>query len=443
MKTQFSDAYIKGLKPKAAPYKITENARRGEGRLIVRVQPSGIKEFFYRYRTGGLDRTVALGRYDAKGANGKTLAKINAELRKKRDLQRETGDLKLYEREEAEKQAIQARLREIERRKGSLRQLLDAYVENLRSAGKPSVKQAEGIFTRHVIKPFPVLADTKANEIKPSDIQAILARMVKRGITRQVNILRSYLHAAYTYGGKADNDPRTMARDGVLFGLTSNPVALVPRIAEFEKAGDRVLTDEELREYWEALETLPLPQCAFLRFNLALGGQRIIQLLRASWEDFDLDAETVLLRDSKGRGGVRDHLVPLTPFALEQLEPLRQLNADAVGPFTSDGKRAMVTETLSIAVRQISEKLTEQKSIPVFQLRDLRRTCETMLAAIGIDKETRAHILSHGRTSGVQAKHYDRYTYLPEKRAALEKWAEKLQRVLDPGRSAKVVKIRR
>ena len=32
---------------------------------------------------------------------------------------------------------------------------------------------------------------------------------------------------------------------------------------------------------------------------------------------------------------------------------------------------------------------------------------------------------SHGR-SGVQAKHYDRYSYLPEKRAALEQWGRYL-----------------
>jgi hypothetical protein len=37
-------------------------------------------------------------------------------------------------------------------------------------------------------------------------------------------------------------------------------------------------------------------------------------------------------------------------------------------------------------------------------------------------KEVRAQLLSHGRSSGVQAKHYDRYAYLPEKRDASGKW---------------------
>jgi hypothetical protein len=44
-----------------------------------------------------------------------------------------------------------------------------------------------------------------------------------------------------------------------------------------------------------------------------------------------------------------------------------------------------------------------------------------------VSKEIRAQLLSHGRSTGVQAKHYDCYAYLPEKREALEKWQTFLQ----------------
>ena len=36
--------------------------------------------------------------------------------------------------------------------------------------------------------------------------------------------------------------------------LTTNPVALIPRNAEYDRARDRVVSDEELRRLWEALE---------------------------------------------------------------------------------------------------------------------------------------------------------------------------------------------
>ena len=73
-----------------------------------------------------------------------------------------------------------------------------------------------------------------------------------------------------------------------------------------------------------------------------------------------------------------------------------------------------------------------------FNLRDIRRTCETRLAAIGINKDTRAQLLSHG-ISGVQAKHHDRYDYLAEKREALEVWEHYLKSGEKP--APKVVKL--
>ena len=435
----FTDPYIRALKPKAAPYKRSETAAKGEGRLIVRVLPNGTKEFFYRYRANDQDKTVALGRYDATGTNGKTLAGIRKALRERRELQRDTGDVKQHMADEKRDKAIEAR-------KGSLEQLLDAYADSLEAAGKSSAREVRGIFKLHVIKPFPLLAKAKANEIQPGNVQTILARMVKAGVTRQVNKARAYLGAAFVYGGKADNDPRTVAKDGVLFGLTTNPVLLVPVIREFERSGDRVLEEAELRAYWKGLEKLPIAQRATLRLNLALACQRPTQLVRAGWEDFDFAERTLLIRDSKGRGATRDHLVPLTDFALEQLKPLREMNPPAKEgkgaslPFSSFGPRPIAVETLSVAVSDVSKRLKSEQDIPTFRQGDLRRTAETMMQKLGISKEVRAHLLSHGRSAGVQGKHYERYDYLPEKRAALEKWAAHLERVLE-GKSAKVIRM--
>ena len=75
-----------------------------------------------------------------------------------------------------------------------------------------------------------------------------------------------------------------------------------------------------------------------------------------------------------------------------------------------------------------------------FELRDLRRTCETMLAAMGVSKDIRAQLQSHG-LSGVQQRHYNRHEYMLEKRAALEKWGRQLDRIAT-GKPAKVVQLR-
>lgn len=64
----------------------------------------------------------------------------------------------------------------------------------------------------------------------------------------------------------------------------------------------------------------------------------------------------------------------------------------------------------------------------LIQLRDIRRTCETMLAALKVSKDVRSHLLSHG-LGGVQNQHYDRHSYWLEKVQALRKWAAHLAKL--------------
>jgi hypothetical protein len=49
---------------------------------------------------------------------------------------------------------------------------------------------------------------------------------------------------------------------------------------------------------------------------------------------------------------------------------------------------------------------------------------------MGITKETRAHLLSHG-LGGVQDAVYDKHAYTKEKRAALEAWEAKLAEITE------------
>ena len=57
-------------------------------------------------------------------------------------------------------------------------------------------------------------------------------------------------------------------------------------------------------------------------------------------------------------------------------------------------------------------------------MRDLRRTVETHMAALGISSDVLAQIQSHG-LGGVQARHYGCHDYMPEKRAALQVWVHR------------------
>ncbi|WP_033084311.1 hypothetical protein [Colwellia psychrerythraea] len=59
--------------------------------------------------------------------------------------------------------------------------------------------------------------------------------------------------------------------------------------------------------------------------------------------------------------------------------------------------------------------------MPIIAPRDFRRTCKTLIVEAGISKEMRDILQQHDK-SDVSAIHYDRYSYIKEKRAALNMW---------------------
>ena len=77
-----------------------------------------------------------------------------------------------------------------------------------------------------------------------------------------------------------------------------------------------------------------------------------------------------------------------------------------------------------------------------FDLRNIRRTCETMLPVLGISRDTRAQLLSRG-ISGVQAAHYDKHDYIDEKRNALVSWERRLDEIASGKNTKNVVRMKR
>jgi len=107
-----------------------------------------------------------------------------------------------------------------------------------------------------------------------------------------------------------------------------------------------------------------------------------------------------------------------------------QLKNDDGYLFSSDGKSLIRAETVSKAVQGICKEMLEAgEARSEFQMRDIRRTCETMFAARGVSQEVRAQIQSHG-LGGVQNRHYDRHKYMEEKRDVLQKWEMTLNALL-------------
>ena len=69
--------------------------------------------------------------------------------------------------------------------------------------------------------------------------------------------------------------------------------------------------------------------------------------------------------------------------------------------------------------------------IPLWQVRDLRRTATTLMAELGVAPHIADKVLNHtsGEISGVAAI-YNRFEYLDERRAALEALGRKIETLI-------------
>ncbi|WP_156820464.1 integrase family protein [Thioalkalivibrio thiocyanodenitrificans] len=418
-------------------------------RLAVRATQGG-KAFVFEGTLDGKLIRITLGdcrdwplesTWSGKGANRKEIQRgARQEAARLQSMVDQGIDPREAEREQkaarAAKRAEQERVRkEAEARaKHTTRALLEAYSRHLEAKGKrASAAATRTMFERHVFTPFPEVADKPARDVAPLEIAAIVRRVMEKGKERTAGALRSYLSAAYNAAARAPFDAR-LPSDLIPFAVEVNPVQPIAAIPV--KPRDRTLTPDELRAYMNGLGDELADQA--LRLALYAGGQRIAQLLRARVEDWSPDTKTMRLFDAKGRRQTpREHLLPLAPKAAAMVSDLvtRAKEQDAPHLFFQR-RRRMDAGTPGKRLAEIAAAMGGEP----FTVADVRRTCETLLAGMGISREIRAQLLSHG-LAGVQVAHYDRHSYADEKRRALAKWERRLAAIAAE-KPAKVVNIR-
>jgi len=399
-------------------------------RLAVRITRAGAKSFIFETK---LDRRTI--RRTIGPCTAWTIEDARKESNRLQNLINQGIDPNEQDREKkAHKATLKADQEQTTRRAEENRRytwgaLLALYADYLERSGKArSAGSARSAFKVHI--PLD-LSSQPAREITRIQITEIIRRVREAGKDRTAGILRAYLHAAFEMAMSAETDSAAPA-DFIPFQITVNPVRGIKAIPV--STSERVLTVKELSDYLAALDDRPTDIA--LKVALLAGGQRMEQLLKSTPADWDQEAAALLLLDGKGkRITPRKHLLPLADKAAA-LVARQAEKAKAAGKtylFFSEKSARIETGTPGKRVREISEAMGGQR----FDLRDIRRTCETHLAKIGINQDTRAQLLSHG-ISGVQAKHYDRYSYDAEKRAALARWEDYL---LTGGTPAEVIHL--
>ena len=147
------------------------------------------------------------------------------------------------------------------------------------------------------------------------------------------------------------------------------------------------------------------------------------------WQDVDLAACWWTLPATSSKNKL-SHRVPLAASVVTLVESLKKTVAkDAV--FVLAGARGKRQQAEATAAFTVSD----------FRGHDLRRTAASIMASGGIPRLTISKILNHVERNITAV--YDRHSYDPEKRAALDWWDVKLRAILDNKDGARVLAFAR
>jgi integrase len=183
------------------------------------------------------------------------------------------------------------------------------------------------------------------------------------------------------------------------------------------KSRDRILTDEELRKVWWAADRVGYAFGHFVKVMI-LTGQRPGEV--SGMQRNELHGDTWILPSERVKNK-RSHAVPLSRQAKAVIDAAPQISAEYVFSYGSK----------PIHGHDPKKALDKVSGVTGWTLHDLRRTCASGLAKLGVSIAVIEQILNHrgGTLAGVAAV-YIRHQFEKEKREALQQWADQIDRIV-------------
>ena len=356
--------------------------------LYLIVQPSGAKVWAARYRYNGRPRKLTLGKYP--------LLSLSEARDKAREVLAEVdigNDPAVDKRARSDADTVAVLIADFMARYGSK---------------KKSGAETQRIFERDVL---PVWGDRRAEDITRRNVIDLLDGIVDRGAPYMANRVLAAVRKMYNWAASRDR-------------LQASPCTGVkPPMAE--RARDRILTDDEVRWFWQATGEMGFPFGPLFRL-LLLTGQRRDEVGQMRWAE--LDGASWSIPGSRTKNGEPQH-VHLSDPALVELAAMPRIKGSRFA-FTTNGETAV--SGFSRAKARLDSRMAELAGaeIPHWKLHDLRRTASSGMARCGVDLVVAEKALNHisGSLGGI-AGVYNRFAYVDEMRRAWEAWAKLVQEI--------------
>lgn len=315
-------------------------------------------------------------------------------------------------------------------------------VEGYAAARLAQLKSGADVHRSMVRDAVPVLGGMKMKDIRRRDIIRLIESRADK--PRAAGLLLSHIKAMT--GWAAD---REMIDIDPAAGVRGSRIHADIR----QRARARVLDDAEIRALWIEAETCGMHRITALALKMILlTGQRPGEVCGMQWSEVDRDARTWTVPAAR-RGKTNDtHTVPLCRTAIELLDTTRA-EIERLTPRRKAKPSGFVFEarpgapidrgSANRAVARYREALSNRElpGLGHWTPHDLRRTCRTRLAEIGITPDIAELTIGHVKR-GIVAT-YDRHAYGQQIRMALEAWERRLLGIVHGEQPDNVVELRR
>jgi integrase len=379
------------------------------GGLYIAVPKSGLPFWFLRYSINGKRREMTLGKY----AN-LSLAEARAEaaMQKKQLVVEKVDPLFLKQR------AKQHKLQTVDDL------FTDWHKGNVKRLKHHNIP--ERVYRKDIA---PHIGAAAPNKVVARDIQYIIESITESGRPTTANDALLYLKQLFNHGIKLD-----------VVGANPASAFNVSDAGGIEQSKDRALTFEELTQVFKVFRE---NKDSFARENylacalLLTLGVRKGELTEVSWQEIDLEAGIWELPKERSKSGV-GITIPLPELCVTWL---KELEIRAAGsPYVFPNRRSsknpfMGADTLNRAITKLFGHEAGKKKQPPnkmgdikhFSVHDLRRTCRTMLAQLGVPGHIAERCLNH-KLRGVEGI-YNQHDYFEERKEALVLLADKLESI--------------
>jgi integrase len=415
--------FIESLRPAEKAYEVPDRAALG---LRLRVLPSGKKVF--RWEVSALALVITLGPWSLNVTPGHVTLQEARQWLERLKAARTAGREQLEEVvRELHSQLNPPKIElgsDSRRVENTVRRVAEEFYRIRIKDIRKSHEQVLRVLTKDIVPGLGPEMDIKA--VTPRHCGSVIEAVLARGAPGQAGLVldvqKQFLRWA-TATGRIDRNPAELiTRD--TYGL--------------EKSHrDRNLSDEEIVLVWSTFaDDQRTRKCALALQLILLTGVRENEMCRAERRYVHCDDATWTIpvrhqkKSRKQEKSAKDFVIPLPALGSELMGELLE-RADN-SPFVVPGA-APSQHYKGFDLRGYLQRRFGSRSIPgrialpggPITVHDLRRTMRTKLGELGVSPDIAERCLNHTRRDA-----YDKGDYLPQRRDALEKWANYIEQLI-------------